>query len=285
MSGLRVVRYPLALRMALRVFVLSLIVPLSVACSQEELPNISDLPERVREIPGVPAALDELPGVLDELGLPDMSQVANLPEIEDLPSMQTPSGGIIYSGPTEYRVGIGERVPGTDIELVGLTEDGGAQFTIAGLRSNRSVGDSLDYDGGWTGLDSATYNLRTRIYRIGSNSVRAAGVHQLTIEDIMPVERDVNLGDHTVRFPYGSSAAAGQMFKGMTLGYVGKEERGGKIYGLPSGDYPYRKVGDSIGWRGLLRSDIPIEYAVRMVLYGESNANVGGVVKIALPNN
>lgn len=257
----------------LRLVVMLLMVPAAAACGSDALPSLSDLAEGVKELPGVPAAIEELPAILDDL-----------PKMADLPAMQTPAGAILYNGPTEYRVALGERIPGTDIQLTAINEED-AEFAIAGMRSVRKTGDSLDYDGDWGGLDGSTYNLRSRIYRIGKSSVRAGGVHQLTIEEIAPIEGEVGSGAHTVRFPYSTGAAAGDTFSGMTYGYVGANDRGGEISGLPPGYYPYRKVGDSIEWHGLLRSDIPVEYALRMVLYGETSARIGGVVKVSLPNN
>lgn len=263
---------------------LSMIALLLAACGGDASPSVPNLPDRVRELPGVSEAIGELPGALTELGLPDLSQVADLPQLADLPVSQAPAGGIVYNGPTEYRVAVGDFVPGTDIQLLSIS-DGDAEFSIAGMRSQRRPGDSLDFDGGWPGLPGTSYNLRTRIYRIGSDAIRAAGVHQLAIENITPIEGRYAPGNHTVRFPFSAGSTVGQTFSGMTFGYSGSHERGGEISGLPQGDYPYRKVGDSIQWRGQLRNDVPVEYAVRMLSYGESSARIGGVVTLSLPNN
>ena len=62
------------------------------------------------------------------------------------------------------------------------------------------------------------------------------------------------------------------------------QERGGQITGLPEGDYPFLKIGDSISWKGYLRSDIPIEYNLRMIYYDANRAQVGGIVTLALPS-
>ncbi len=254
------------------------------ACTAEQPLARPASPDSINELPGAQALLEELPGMLDDLGLPDISQIANLPQIDELPVMQSPPGGIIFNGPTEYRLKPGDTIPGTDIRFVAITDEG-AEFEIANLRSIRAIGDSLDFDGNWPGIDGVTYNLRTRIYRIGSENIRAAGVHQLAIERISPTDTNVGMGDHTTRFLYSSGAESGERFDGMTLGYVGGTDRGGELSGLPAGDYPYRKVGDSVGWRGQLRPDIPVEYAARMLLYGENSARIGGVVKVSLPNN
>jgi len=75
----------------------------------------------------------------------------------------------------------------------------------------------------------------------------------------------------------------GQRLKGNSLGYVGTAERGAEFSGLPAGDFPYRKVGDSLRWRGFLRSDIPIEYNMRVVFYASSSVEVAGVATLQLP--
>jgi len=264
---------------------------LATACGSEKAPEFPSASDNIKQLPAAqaileefPGALEEIPGALEDLGLPDISQIANLPQIDDLPAMQSPPGAIIFNGPTEFRLRPGETVPGTDIQFIAVTDEG-AEFSIANLRSIRTIGDSLDFDGNWPGIDGVTFNLRTRIYRIGNNSIRAAGVHQLTVERISPAAANVEMGSHTTRFLYSSGAASGERFNGMTLGYAGTDARGGELFGLAPGDYPYRKVGDSIAWQGQLRADIPVEYAARMLLYGETSARIGGVVKVSLPNN
>ena len=279
------------IRCILALVVLSLL----TACGGEKLPEMPAVPDTIKELPGaqaildeLPAALEDLPNALEELGLPDLSQIAGIPQLDDLPAMQAPPGGIIFNGPTEFRLVPGETIPGTDIRLTAVTDEG-AEFSISGQRSLRVIGDSLDFDGNWPGLDGSFYNLRSRIYRVGNDSIRAGGVHQLTIDRIAPQEGTLvpaeSTGAHTSRFLYSSAAGLGEQFSGMTLGYAGADDRGAKLSGLPPDTYAYRKVGDSIAWQGTLRQDIAVAYAARMLLYGENSARIGGIVKVSLPNN
>ncbi len=261
-----------------------LLLGLLAGCS-ERLPEWGELP---RELPReLPTGLLELPSGLSDawrdLGLPDLSGIPNLPGLEALPGLQAPPGGIVFSGPSERRIGLGERLPGTDIELVGVSEQG-AEFRIAGLVSMRAVGDSLDYDGSWPGLAGAEYSARLRIYLVGDNSVRAGGVHRLVLRDIAPNMGAAGGGGQTIRFPYTGSASVGQDFSGLTYGYAGSDERGAQISGLPENSYPYFKVGDSLRWQGMLRGDIPAEYGLRMVYYDNAGARVAGTVTLTLPN-
>ncbi len=265
---------------------------LAVACTVAltvtgcALPLPTQLPV---EIPGVPRDLNELEGLLGDLGIPDLSDLSNVPGLEALGSMQTPAGAIAFQGPVDMALSAGDVVPGTDIRFVGA-ESGAdaAQFELAGMRAPRRLGDSLDFDGAWPGASGVTYHVRLRVYQIGTNSVRAAGVHRLLIQNIAPqaapVDEDrMDETGHVLRFPHTVTAAAGATFPGMTLGYGGQETRGATLTGLPEGEYPYRKIGDSVEWTGQLAPNIPVVYQLRVLYYQEASATVGGVVIVSLP--
>ncbi len=258
------------------------------ACSTPQLPEMPQIPELpsmpdLSQLPGIPESLRDLPDLLGQLGLPDLSAIPNLPQLEDLPGMQKPPGAIVYNGPTERSIGIGDRLPGTDIVLTSVSA-AGAEFQIAGMRSVRAIGDSLDFDGPWPSASGLDYNLRMRIYYVGDNYVRAAGVHRFVVHNIQPVESNITLGGNTIKFPFTVSVNNGGTIAGTTLGYVGQDDRGGQITGIPAGDYPYRKIGDSIQWKGQIRGDIPAEYNIRMLYYDANGARVGGVVTLVIPS-
>lgn len=238
------------------------------------------------EIPGVPNDWGQLAGLMSELGIPDLSTLANVPGLEALGGLQTPPGAIAFQGPVEMALTAGQTIPGTDIRFV-QAEAGAsaAQFEIAGLRAPRQLGDSLDFDGAWPGMGGVTLHLRLRVYQISNGSVRAAGVQRLVIENIAPVGENVNVeaGGTLFRFPHTVTTATGQNFPGMTLGYAGQDERGATLRGLPEGEYPYRKMGDSVEWAGRLTPNIPVVYHLRLLYYQEANATVGGVVIVSLP--
>lgn len=267
---------------------LLLIVLLLSACSTPDLPAMPQIPELpsipdLSQLPGIPESLRDLPDLLGQLGLPDLSAIPNLPQIEDLPGMQTPPGAIIYNGPTERSIAIDDRLPGTDIVLISVSPTG-AEFQIAGMRSVRAIGDSLDFDGAWPGANGVDYNLRMRIYYISDSYVRVAGVHRFVVHNVQPVEGNVTLSNNTMKFPFTVSVNTGGTIAGTTLGYAGQDDRGGQITGIPTGDYPYRKVGDSIVWKGQIRADIPAEYNIRMLYYDANGARVGGIVTLVIPS-
>jgi hypothetical protein len=243
------------------------------------------LPEQLPvEMPGIPSNWQELQGMMGDLGLPDLSQLSNVPGLDALGVLQTPPGGIALQGPVEMGLEAGTRIPGTGILFVGVTDGNAtAQFEIDSLRASRRVGDSLDFDGSWPGTSGMTYQLRLRIYNIGRGQVRAAGVHRLVVENVQPQVASVEIGNNTLRFPHSVTVGVGEQFPGMTLGYDRQDERGAALTGLPQDEYPYRKVGDSVEWEGRLRADLPVEYHLRMLYYQETNATLGGVVIVSLP--
>lgn len=273
----------------LLITILLLLVSILGAC-RDALPSVPEVPElpvempdiNLPDIPGIPQSLEEIPDLLNQLELPDISGVANLPELDALPGLNVPEGALAFRGPTEHGIEIGERIPGTDIELVGINNSE-AEFSIAGFRSVKVQGDSLDYDGNWPDINGVTYNLRLRVYRVGDSSVRAAGVHQIIINNADPVVQPIASNVPTMSFPFTVSAGVGEMLAGSTFGYAGDNERGAEITGLGDGEFPYRKMGDSIRWAGLLRGDIPGEYNLRVLYYDASSVRVGGVVHLALP--
>jgi hypothetical protein len=238
---------------------------------------------RLPEIPGIPRDLADLPNVLRDLGLPDLSEIANLPGLDMLPQLSSPPGSLVFRGPYEQRLAPGERIPGTDIELVAI-RDGQAEFRIEGLRSQRILGDSLDYDGEWLGGNFGMYNARFRIYLISADSLRLAGVHQLEVRNVQPTVADVSVEGSMLRFPYTVGASVGETISGTTFGYTGQDERGANISGLPQGDYPYRKTGDSVLWSGYLRGgEVPVEYTLRVLYYGTDTLQLGGIAYLSIP--
>lgn len=259
---------------------------LPTACS---LPGRSSAPKLpgVEDLPGVRNLLEKLPGfdeeLLRELGLPDLSDIANLPKVGDLPGLAVGENAIALAGPTEMRINVGQRIRGTDIELAGVV-DGQAEFLFSGLRAERIAGDSLDYDGSWPNVGGVSYMLRLRVYLVTDSYVRAAGVHRLVIDGIQPSHQpSLVVSRDAVKIPYTGSARPGALFKGTTYGYVGPGEQGAEISGIASGSFPFRKTGDSLRWQGMLRSDLPASFNLRIVRYGEDSVQVAGIANLQLP--
>jgi len=127
---------------------------LLAACSFPDLPGAPQMPKppSPRSLPGFDDLLDQLPGfdldLLKELELPDLSEIADLPQLGDIQGLPVPENAIAFAGPTEMRIDVGDFIRGTDIQLTGIV-DGRAEFLFSGLRAERIAGDSLDFDGPW----------------------------------------------------------------------------------------------------------------------------------------
>lgn len=272
-----------------RIMILLVCAGLLAACALpgiSELRNIPGMPDlaRLTDIPGIPRELADVPNLLEDLNLGDLANLENLPGIDTLPFLRTPPGALVLRGPVERNLRIGDGLAGTDIVLSGIEPDG-AVFEIAGMRSVRTYADSLDFDGGWAGLEGVSYNLRLRVYQITNNSVRAAGVQQLVVPNVAPVATGTVAADNRIElsFPVTWGLAPGEAILGTTLRYVGMQERGAEFAGLGDGVFPFHKIGDSLRWRGNLRTDLAADYQLRVLAYGTDSARVGGVVSVWLP--
>lgn len=253
---------------------LAFVALLLAACSRPQLPQIPDLP-------GITDELQAIPEALQDRELPDLAGL-ELPGLDSLPSLTAPAGGILLSGPGERRLNPGERLPGTDISFTGI-ENGQAVFQIAGLRSARAMGDSLIYDGEWPGLPGSRYSLHFRIYLVGEDDVRTAGVHQLMVPSINPQMDATASGSAELHFLFTDAVNVGEPIIGTTLEYLGRYERGAQFLGWPQSQYPYRNTGDSIVWQGALRPEVGARFNLRLLTYGMEGARVGGAVTLLLP--
>ena len=281
-------RQPAKLHRLIPALIISL--ALLSACFGPDLPGAPQMPKlpSPRSLPGVDELLDQLPGfdldLLKELGLPDLSDFADLPQLVDLPTVDIAENAIAFAGPTVMRLEVGEFIRGTDIQLAGIT-DGRAEFLFSGLRAERIAGDSLDFDGAWPNIGGIDYLLRLRVYQVTEEYVRAAGVHRLVIAGIQPIHQPaMALQGNLLKVTYTGSVGPGDQLKGTTFGYVGQAEQGAEISGIPAGDFPFRKTGDSLRWQGMLRPDLPSQFDLRIVHYGENSVQVAGLVSLQLPD-
>ncbi len=257
------------------------------ACSDGAVPALPELPTVALpdlEVPNIelPTNLPDLEAAWRDLGLPDLSEVPNLPALSDLPIQQTPPGAINYNGPTEVGLVVGDVIRGTTIELTAIN-DSSADFVIAGQRVTRQLGDALDYDGPFVGLSENEYSLRLRIYSIGDTTVRAAGVQQLILSEIAPTTSAGEIAGTTLQFPFTVGVNPGELIAGTTLRYQGGADQGAHFGGLAEDEYAYRKLGDSLVWQGQLRADIVADYQLRILFYNADQARVGGIVTLTIP--
>ncbi len=183
-----------------------------------------------------------------------------------------------YSLPTTITVSVEETVPGTDIVYQGRT-DRGARVVIGGLEADKRVGDSLDWNG--SPIDGVTVDLTLRVVRYTTHSLTLVGTARVVVEDAQPRVASIVT---TSPVKYSGVVAYGvevdSVIPGSVVRYVGSTEQGAELGGIEG--YPYRKVGDSINWEGMLRDDVHISLEVRVVQFNENGMRVAGIVTLWL---
>lgn len=200
-----------------------------------------------------------------------------------------PPAALVYSGPTEQGVQAGSVVPGTDIRYVGRTAEGTAELHIGDQRALKRVGDSLNWSG--SPLAGVEMQLSQRILWFNADSLQLAGTVRITIQDPQPTpgpipqavdEQAAAAGLVIYTVPVFYTVKKDEVLPGTTLTYAGASQEGAKLAGLPEGDYPYRRVGDSIAWRGSLRERTYLDLVVRTTFYNEDRLAVTGLAKVIL---
>lgn len=185
---------------------------------------------------------------------------------------------LIYNGPTEQTVRMGESIPGTDLRYVGYSNDS-AEVLIADQRALKKVGDSLD----WRGTPGAGVDvvLTQRILAANAERLQTVGTVKITVKDVSAVAAqypDQPALSYTVAVGY--TVRKGDSIPGTLIRYTGKTEDGAQFDGVSG--YPYRKMGDSVSWMGRLRSNVYLDTTLRVIAYGDDFVTLGGLAKIGL---
>jgi len=192
--------------------------------------------------------------------------------------MTTPSGEeLVLEGPVEMGIEVGERLPGTPVELLSIT-DGTARVSIAGALAEKKVGDSLDWSG--TVREGVELKLALRIIWIGEDELRTAGTARLRIRGPAPAPQTI-VSEPPIHYALPMTAAVKryQPVPGTTVTYLGKDPDRGAVFGGVAG-YPYRKVADSLTWEGQLREGVLARHELRVILFTDDQAQVGGIVHV-----
>jgi hypothetical protein len=189
-----------------------------------------------------------------------------------------PPGQLEYAGPTDLTIPRGELLPGTNIQYVGPASDG-ARVLIGGQEAIKKVGDSLDWQG--TIAPNASVVLYQRVLHMNDERLLTGGTVTLKVDGATPAAGpypDKPL--QSFRVPVVYNVRRGAMIPGTTIGYAGAEDEGAELSGVSG--YPYRKFGDSISWRGQLRSNVFLDITLRVVAYEENSLQVTGLATVAL---
>ena len=192
--------------------------------------------------------------------------------------MTAPSGEeLVLEGPVEMGIEVGERLPGTPVELLSIT-DGTARVSIAGALAEKKVGDSLDWSG--TVREGVELKLALRIIWIEEDELRTAGTARLRIRQPAPAPQTI-VNEPPVHYALPMTAAVKryQPVPGTTITYLGKDPDKGAVFGGVAG-YPYRKVADSLTWEGQLREGVLARHELRVILFTDDQAQVGGIVHV-----
>jgi hypothetical protein len=181
-----------------------------------------------------------------------------------------------YSGPIEIGIEQGSYLTGTDIQYLGESSDG-AQILIGGQRATKRIGDSLTWRGEMA--PGVSVDLSLRIVFVTQDTLRTAGTVRVTVQGAQPIleAADTSAPVHYV-LPVAYRVERGEAIPGTTITYEGQEPEGARLGNLEG--YPYRRVGDSILWKGKLLPGLWLDLLARTALIGEDQLDVVGTADL-----
>lgn len=191
----------------------------------------------------------------------------------------SPEGQLVYTGPTEVTVLVGEYIPGTDIQFVGKGSEG-AQVLIEGQPALKKLGDSLNWSG--TVSEGVHIQVRLRVLHIAPERLLSGGTVRITVKDPAPEAGPTNK-PRPIRYtvPVTYKVNRGDLIPGTTIVYTGREKgKGARLEGV--GGYPYRAIGDSIVWDGALRSNVDLHLSLRLLFFNDSFMQVMGLATVSI---
>jgi hypothetical protein len=189
-----------------------------------------------------------------------------------------PPNGLEYGGPTEQTFTRGVTLAGSNIQYLGKTPDG-AKVLIADQQAIKKIGDSLD----WHGVPVAGVNvsLTQRVVVIEDDRLVTGGTIKIVVDQVAPAEGQYpDKPQFSFKVPVAYNVKRGETIPGTTVGYAGKTNDGAELSGVAG--LKFRKFGDSISWRGRLRSGAYLDITVRVVAYQTDALQVTGLATIAL---
>jgi len=199
-----------------------------------------------------------------------------------LPTCQRkPPGGpleLLYTAPFETGIEKGSDLPGTGIRYVGLS-DKGAEILIDDQTAFKQKGDSLDWKG--SPVENVDLDLTLRVLWVTEQTLHVGGTAQVTVRDPRP--EAASIPEVPVKYsnaPVTYRVEKGDYIPGTLVEYVSKAEEGIELGGIEG--YPYRKLGDSIIWKGKLREKVFLQLNVRVIFIAESFIRVAGTAAVLL---
>ena len=195
-----------------------------------------------------------------------------------LPGRDSPAGTLEYAGPTEQTVPRGQKMDGSNIEYVGSSPDG-AIVSIGGQQAVKKTGDSLNWEGSpVTGVKVA---LAQRVIHFNDERLLAGGTVQVVIDGVAPAEAQIpDKPLYSYGVPVVYSVRRGGTIPGTTISFVDKTDEGAQLGGVSG--YAYRRLADSISWRGRLRPGVYLDVTFRVVAYTDDLLQLTGLATLAL---
>jgi len=189
---------------------------------------------------------------------------------------QKANSSISYSGPANFTIKRGEKLPFAEISYLGVGPQG-AEVLIAGQKALKQKGDSLDWEG--FPLPEVELKVRTRIINFNSSALNSVGFFTINISKPLPVPAPPPK-EATIKFtaPVAYRINKGEVVPGTTIRYGGKDTAGAKFEGLEG--YPYRKTGDSLVYTGKLKEKVYLVLNVRVLHYDQDTVTLSGTAEI-----
>jgi hypothetical protein len=187
------------------------------------------------------------------------------------------SGGTLsFDGAVEHGLRPGESIPGANIRFVRDTGDG-AEVVINDQRAIKKVGDSLDWKG--TVAPGVEVSMPQRVVLISGDRLQTVGTVRVTISGANPQPAPMPSGGrYTYKVGTGATVRKGDRVPGTTLVYQGKTDEGAQFEG--TGDYPYRRIGDSVTWQGQIAPGVYFDTTLRVAAYTDDIVTLAGLATI-----
>lgn len=216
-------------------------------------------------------------------GVPSLPGQGSTP----VPFATPPTDMLIFNKEATYIVNLtpGEKIPGTQIEYVGRTADGGYEVIINGSPSIKRDGDSLNWSGIIAPGTHGQFNLRIGTDLLGNLPVGGSAVITIINPEPFPlaaIPNDAN-GLSFTNILINYNVPTGSTIPGTTLTYTGVAQQGGVDVAQITGtdlQSSYPAQGDSIVWAGKLRENVFLRYNLRTISYNAENLLLGGTAEL-----